>query len=70
MKSLTVNKEIPMATNEKPYMYPPPRVLTATGKTVPITSLPEEEQKQFEAQINLVSKVASLEFSEDDEWMV
>ena len=55
---------------EKPYLYPPPRVLTASGKTVPITSLPEKEQAQYEAQILLVSDVARIDFPEDDEWMV
>ena len=55
---------------EKPYLYPPPRVLTASGKTVPITSLPEKEQAQYESQILLVSEVARIDFPEDDEWMV
>jgi len=55
---------------DKPYMYPPPRVLTASGKTVPITSLPEEEQRLIERQIRMVSEVAKLDFCEDDEWMV
>jgi hypothetical protein len=55
---------------EKPYLYPPPRVLVAPGKTVPITSLSEEEQAQYEAQILFVSEVAKIEFYEDDEWMV
>jgi hypothetical protein len=31
-------------SNEKPYMYPPPKVLVAPGKTVSIRSLSEEEQ--------------------------
>jgi len=55
---------------DKPYMYPPPRVLTASGKTVPITSLPEEEQRLIEKQILMVSEVAKLDFCEDDEWMI
>ena len=55
---------------DKPYMYPPPRVLTASGKTVPITSLPEEEQRLIERQIRMVSEVAKLDFCEDDEWMI
>ena len=59
-----------MNINEKPYLFPPPRVLTATGKTVSITSLSEEEQKEYEAQILLVSEVAQFDFCEDDEWML
>lgn len=59
-----------MPAEEKPYLYPPPRVLVAPGVTVPITSLPEEEQKQLEQQIRWVSKVATLDFCEDDEWQV
>jgi len=55
---------------EKPYLYPPPRVLVAPGKTVPITSLPEKEQEMLEKQILVVSAVARLDFCEDDEWMV
>ena len=59
-----------MSNNEKPYLLPPPRVLIAPGKVVPITSLPEDEQKEYEAQIRLVSEVARIEFYEDDEWML
>jgi len=55
---------------EKPYMYPPPRVLVAPGKTVPITLLPEQEQKDIERQILLVSEVSKIDFCEDDEWML
>jgi hypothetical protein len=53
---------------EKPYLYPPPKVLVAPGRTVPITNLPEQEQKEMEQQILWVSKVATLDFCEDDEW--
>jgi len=56
--------------SEKPYLYPPPRVLIEPGKTVPITSLPEQEQQLLERQILLVSEVAQLDFPEDDEWMI
>lgn len=55
---------------EKPYLFPPPRVLVAPGKTVLITSLPEQEQKEIEQQILLVSEVAALDFCEDDEWQL
>lgn len=54
----------------KPYLYPPPGVLVAPGKVVPIHHLPEAEQEQIEKQILLVSEVAQLDFCEDDEWMV
>jgi len=54
---------------EKPYLYPPPKVLV-DGRTVPITALPEQEQRALERQILLVSKVARLDFPEDDEWEV
>jgi len=57
-------------SNEKPYMYPPPKVLVAPGKTVSIRSLSEEEQKEIEAQILLVSEVAQIDFREDDEWQL
>lgn len=55
---------------EKPYLYPAPRVLIEPGKTVPITSLPEQEQQLLERQILLVSEVAQLDFPEDGEWMI
>ena len=56
--------------HEKPYLFPAPRVLMASGKTVPLTSLPEEEQRMVEAQIRMVSAVSQLDFTEDDEWRV
>jgi hypothetical protein len=59
-----------MSDDEKPYLYPPPRVLVAPGKVVSITSLPEEGQREVEAQILLVSEVAGIDFCEDDEWQL
>ena len=50
---------------EKPYLYPSPRVLVEPGKTVPLSSLSEEEQQLYEQQILLVS--ACPQICEDDE---
>jgi len=56
--------------HDKPYLYPPPKVLVEPGKVVPITSLPEQEQQLLEKQMLMVSEVADIDFCEDDEWMV
>jgi len=43
------------------------KVLTAPGRTVPLESLPENEQQEIQRQINMVSEVASYEITEADE---